>query len=257
LAATAVRRSFCALSALARHGLPTRARHHLLPGVLAACLLTGTTGDVCAAEEPSPADPDEPAGRKTSGTAEATDGDGLTKRDYELYRRLSRPRGGYGRLLLGLAFGRGLRFNNPYRLRSQLGDTPESLSLTATYFDGSIAMVFGDPYGLQHGPAVHLAVALEGVPQQALSASYQLLYRGAAPLMGYARLGGAALTSPDFNLGGELALGGAYYFTGALGATAELVGNLFYGAGTWETQYSVIPVLSAQAGLLIDFEVLP
>jgi hypothetical protein len=193
---------------------------------------------------------------ESSSRADA-DPDGLSESDTKLYRRLSRPPGGYARLLLGLAFGRGLRFNNPYRLRTQLGDTSESMSLTATYFDTSVGMAFGDPYGLQHGPSLHLAVALEGVNQQAISGSYMLLARGSSPWLGYARLGAVVLTAPDANLGGELGLGGAYYVTGALGVTAELVGNLYYGAATWETQYTVIPVLSAQAGLLIDFEVLP
>ncbi len=204
------------------------------------------------------ADAAKPTGTdERSADAPGADADGLSESDLTLYRRLSRPRGGYARFLLGLSFGRGLRFNNPYRLRTQLGDTPESLSLTAPYLDTSVGMAFGDPFGLQHGPVVHLAVALEGVSQQAISGSYMLLVRGSSPWLGYARLGAVVLTAPDANLGGELAFGGAYYVTGALGVTAELVGNLFYGAGSWETQYTVIPVVSAQAGLLIDFEVLP
>ena len=37
--------------------------------------------------------------------------------------------------LLALAVGRGVRFNNPYRLEEPLGDTAESVSLAATYLD--------------------------------------------------------------------------------------------------------------------------
>jgi hypothetical protein len=175
----------------------------------------------------------------------------------DLYRRLSEPRGAYARLLLALSAGRGFRFNNPYRLRSQLGDGAESVSATAPYFDLAMAAAFGPPNGFQHGVAVHFAAALQGVGQQALSASYIVLYRADTPFLGYGRLGTALLTAPDVNVGGELAAGAAYFFTGAIGATAELVGNLFYGAGTYEEQYTVIPVLSLQAGLIFDYEVLP
>ena len=42
---------------------------------------------------------------------------------------------GYQHWLGGLYVGRGLRFNNPYRLRRVLGDDPSSLSLGATYLD--------------------------------------------------------------------------------------------------------------------------
>ena len=33
-----------------------------------------------------------------------------------IYQRISEPRGGYAKILLSTAFGRGFRFNNPYRL---------------------------------------------------------------------------------------------------------------------------------------------
>src|SRR5690606_1296249 len=58
-----------------------------------------------------------------------------------------------------LALGRGLRFNNPYRLERVLGDDAESLSLSALYADVSAGMAQGDPSGLQHGLAVHLSLA--------------------------------------------------------------------------------------------------
>ena len=202
---------------------------------------------------PAPATADQAA--DPSEGAEASDE--VTDDDLRLYRRLSAERGGYARILLNGSVGRGLRLNNPYRLSTQLGDDAESLSLTATYFDFGLAAAFGDPDGLQHGAAAHLSVALEGVAQQALSGSYLLVYRGDSPWLGYGRVGPVLLTTPDPNLGGELAFGGAYFFTGALGVCAELVGDLFYGAGTWEVRYSVIPVISAQAGLIVDFEVLP
>jgi hypothetical protein len=75
--------------------------------------------------------------------------------------------------------------------------------------------------------------------------------------MVYGRVGPSLLLSPDANLGGELGAGGAYFVTGGLGINLEMVGNLFYGAGTYEAKYTVIPVLSLQGGLILDYEVLP
>lgn len=174
-----------------------------------------------------------------------------------IYKRISEPAEGYAKILLSTAFGRGFRFNNPYRLATQLGDTAESVSLTAPFWDLGFGLTFGDPDGLQHGGVAHLSVALAGVGQQAVSASYLLLWRADTPWMAYGRVGPSFLLSPDPNVGGELGLGGAYFITGGLGANLELVGNLFYGAGTYEAQYTVIPVLSFQAGIIMDYEVLP
>jgi hypothetical protein len=63
--------------------------------------------------------------------------------------------------------------------------------------------------------------------------------------------------NPDPNVGGELAFGGAYLLTAGLGLQAEIVGNIFYGAATWEKKITSIPMISLQAGLVVDFEVLP
>jgi len=187
----------------------------------------------------------------------ASEQDGLSREDMDLYRRLSRPRGGYARIIGTLSFGRGFRFNNPFRLATQLGEQGESVSLAAPYFDGGFGLTFGNPVGLQHGGALRFSAALEGVSQQAVGISYLGVYRGDAPVMAMARLGVSVLTAPDPNVGGELGLGLAWFFTGALGVQAELVGGMYYGAGTYETVYSTIPVLSGQAGLIVDYEVLP
>src|SRR4051812_8838246 len=56
-----------------------------------------------------------------------------------------RPVRGYRHWLGGAYLGRGLRFNNPYRLRSELGDGAQSLSLTATYLDLQAVRLFSDP----------------------------------------------------------------------------------------------------------------
>jgi hypothetical protein len=173
------------------------------------------------------------------------------------FRRLDYQPGGTAQLSAALFFGRGLRFNNPYRLRTELGSDAESMSLTASYLDAAIAMGFGPADGLHHGAVVHMSFALEGVAQQAISASYVLGYRGAEPFWVYGRLGPSLLVAPDPNLGGEVALGAAYYVTGVFGVTGELVGNLFYGAGTYTATYTACPILSGQLGIIADLEVLP
>ena len=181
-----------------------------------------------------------------------------TEEELGSFRKLSAEPGGYARVLITTAFGRGFRFNNPFRLETQIGATEQSLSLTAPYHDVGLGLLFGDPNGLQHGGALRLSIALEGVEQQALGVSYLAAYRDPdLPLMGYGRLGLSILTAPDPNAGGELAAGFAAFFTGGVGVHAELVGNLFYGAGSLEAQYTVVPVLSLQGGIIADFEVLP
>ena len=52
-------------------------------------------------------------------------------------------------------------------------------------------------------------------------------------------------------------MGGAWLFTAGLGLHAELIGNLFYGAATWDKGLTTIPMLSLQVGLIADYEVLP
>ncbi len=235
--------------------LSTLARK-ILRLVLASAVLLGASRDVLARDsEGQQTEPRFPA--DDTPAEESDDIDGVSRADLEHYARLDRERGGYARVFGTLSGGRGLRFNNPFRLSDQLGAGAESVSATAPYFDMSANVTFGDPNGLQHGGAVHFAVALQGVGQQAFSFSYLMLHRGRSPLMLYGRLGVSLLTAPDFNAGAELAFGAAYFFTGGVGVTSELVGNLFYGAGTYEVAVTTIPVVSAQGGLIFDFEVLP
>lgn len=175
----------------------------------------------------------------------------------ELPAALRPVEGGYLHLLGAVAVGRGLRFNNPYRLATPLGEDAESLSLSATYLDVSLGAASGDPDGFQHGGSVHFSVAMQGVPQQVLTPSYLLLHRLPPRFLTFARAGLPVVLEPDLNLGYELAVGGAYLFTAGLGLTAELVGNLFYGAATQDEALTAIPMLSLQLGVLLDFEVLP
>ena len=150
-----------------------------------------------------------------------------------------------------------MRFNNPYRLATPLGSTPESLSLTSTYADIGVGATLGAPEGLQHGASLHLSAALAGVPQEVLTPSYMALYRFPPEFEVWGRAGLPLILEPDLNLGYELAVGGAWLATASLGLTAELVGDVFYGAATQDQAITTIPVLSLQVGLLVDYEVLP
>ena len=173
-------------------------------------------------------------------------------------RALQRPPGPTFHLLGTLFFGDGFRFNNPYRLKTQLGESARTVSVTAPYVDLGVALAVGDAFGLQHGAALNLSLAMGGVAQAVLAPTYTVTYRGASHrFLGFGRLGPAIVLSPDANVGGELGAGGALFLTARIAVTAEVVGNLFYGAATKETGFPVYPVLSLQLGLLLDHEVLP
>jgi hypothetical protein len=153
--------------------------------------------------------------------------------------------------------GRGLRFNNPYRLSKELGDDAESLSLSATYLDLALAGLLGNPTGLQHGAAVHLSIAMDGIQQEVLTPSYVALYRLSPRWALEGRFGLPIVLEPDASTGLELAASGMFFVTGGVGIKADLIGSLFYGAATRDTSVTVIPILSAQVGVVIDYEVLP
>ncbi|MFO0616530.1 MAG: hypothetical protein U0414_28310 [Polyangiaceae bacterium] len=75
--------------------------------------------------------------------------------DAEVKPPASEAPSGYLNLFSTLSFGEGLRFNNPYRLATELGADAESLSLTPAYADLGANITFGLPRGLQHGASVH------------------------------------------------------------------------------------------------------
>ncbi|HKO50492.1 MAG TPA: hypothetical protein VJV79_22370 [Polyangiaceae bacterium] len=157
-----------------------------------------------------------------------------------------------------LSLGKGMRFNNPYRLATPLGDSAESLSLSATYYDLGLGFVRGPARGLSHGAVLHLSIAAQGIPQAVSSVSYTALERldnGRTLLFG--RAGIPIVLGPDLSGGLEAALGVAYMISAGLGVQSELIGSLFYGAATHDRSVTTIPVLSAQLGLFVDYEVLP
>jgi hypothetical protein len=156
-----------------------------------------------------------------------------------------------------VALGKGLRFNNPYRLATPLGEDAESLSTTAAYLDLAVGAALGPPDALQHGGEVALSIATDGVPQEVLALSYVALLPLGERFLARGRAGVPIVIEPDANLGFELAVGGAFLLTGGFGFTGELVGSLFYGAGTLDKTTTTIPVLSLELGVYFEYEVLP
>lgn len=172
-------------------------------------------------------------------------------------RELSAPIGLAKHLFGSIEFGRGFRFNNPYRLATELGTTAQSVSLTAPYADLAAGALFGAPDGLLLGASVHASFAMAGVPQAAITPSFQLGYRASHPFMAYGRAAPSIILTPDPTVGGELAGGFAWFLTGRIAVASELVFDLYYGAGTHQVAITTYPILSGQLGLLFDWEFLP
>lgn len=222
----------------------------LRTGLALVAVLLGASSGRAAAAQPA-------ADRGAEGAAASLSGEERDGAELDAYRALARPPGTAGRVVSTVAMGKGIRFNNPYRLQTQLGETAESLSLTAGYLDLGVALALGPADGVQHGGALRFSVAVGGVPQESLTPSYFVAYRGLTRVLGYGRLGAAILIEPDVNVGGELALGLGYSLLAGVALSGEIVGDLFYGAATYDAAYTVYPVVSAQLGLMIDHELLP
>jgi len=167
-----------------------------------------------------------------------------------------RSKPGYLQIFATSFIGDGLRFNNPYRLATPLGDDAESVSRTAPYLDIGLAATFGNPLGVQHGGALRTSGALSGVGQVVMTPSY-LAWRRWRSLALYGRVGTPVVITPALTWGLEAGLGATWFFLGGIGVAAEMVGDLFYGAGTREKAVVTYPVLSGQLGLVIAYEVLP
>jgi hypothetical protein len=157
---------------------------------------------------------------------------------------------------LSLSVGRGLRFNNPYRLEAPLGDTAESLSLAATYLDMGVGVSFGRRE-FRHGALLAGSVALQGIGQFVLTPSY-LAQLGLTESWGLrGRVGVPIVVAPDTTAGLEAAVGASWLMAYGLGALVELVGDVFFGAATDQTSITTIPMLSLQIGVFFDHQVLP
>jgi hypothetical protein len=189
-----------------------------------------------------------------SSPVRAAEGDELPR--LNLSRRAARtpapPLGTYLRTFGELSLGKGLHLNNPYRL-----GTVDAVGFSATYLDLGVGLVVGPPDGLAHGGRISLLVATDGISQQVMDFSYVALLPLGEHALVRGRAGMPVVLSPDSTVGLEAAVGGAWLFTGGIGASAELVGSLFYGAATPERATTTIPVLALQIGAWFEFEVLP
>jgi hypothetical protein len=165
-------------------------------------------------------------------------------------------KGGWVDLVATGFVGDGLRFNNPFRLSTVLGSQAQSLSRTAAYGDVGVGMLLGDPTFLAHGPVLRTSFATEGVPQSVLTPAYMVLHRWTAWGV-YGRAGIPIVLTPDVTYGVEGGVGGIWFARAGIGAVAELVGGVFYGAGTRDVATPAYPVLSMQVGLWLSWEALP
>lgn len=167
-----------------------------------------------------------------------------------------RTKPGYVQLFATVMFGTGIRFNNPYRLATPLGDDAESLSRTAVYTDIGMGVTFGNPLGIQHGVALRISAAVEGVGQVSTTPSY-FAWRRWHALAAFGRLGIPIVLTPSTTWGFEAGVGGAWFFLGGIGLAAEIVGDVIYGAGTADVGTTTYPLLSGQLGLITTFEAMP
>jgi hypothetical protein len=184
----------------------------------------------------------------------------VEEHDRERFRkelRAATVTGRYFDLMTTVMAGTGLRFNNPYRLSHELGSGGESVSSTASYVDLALMATTGNPDGLQHGARLGWSISLAGVAQQVITPAYAAVYRRGPSWLFYGWAGLPVLAEPDVNVGAELALGATWMARAGIGATGAIVADGFYGAGTRETQAAFYPVVSAQLGLLLTYEVLP
>jgi hypothetical protein len=163
---------------------------------------------------------------------------------------------GWADLVLTAFAGDGIRFNNPYRLATVLGSQAQSLSRTASYADTGLALLFGDPSRLAFGAAIRASFAIEGVQQAVVTPSFLVLQRWSALAL-YGRAGLPLVLTPDVTWGLEGGAGAVWFLTAGVGIVAELVGDVFYGAGTREVAVPAYPVLSGQGGIWLSWEALP
>lgn len=158
-------------------------------------------------------------------------------------------------LLGALSLGRGLRFNNPFRLATPLGDTAESVSLAASYAELSFGVVAATAGTLRHGGSLGVLAALDGISQSVLTPSYLLSIPLSADVDVRGRFALPLVMTPDTTVGVEVATGVSWIAAGRWGVTAELIGTAFFGAGTEQSSVTTVPMLSGQLGLLYRHEV--
>jgi hypothetical protein len=156
------------------------------------------------------------------------------------------------RFLAALSVGKGLRFNNPYRLATPLGDSAESVSLSATYLDAGLGVLLPAVPRVEHGPSLDVLLALDGIGQLGVTPSYLLLFEPKPSLGLRGRLGLPLVVAPDASVGLEAGLGAQLPLAYGFGLTGELVGTVFFGAATEQKTVTTIPMLALQLGVCFD-----
>lgn len=155
-----------------------------------------------------------------------------------------------------LGLGRGLRFNNPYRLATPLGNTAQSVSLSATYLDLGVQLLAPALPGIEQGASLDALFALDGIAQLGLTPSYVIQFALAERLFLHGRVAIPFVITPDTTLGLEAAVGPRFDLAWGLGLTAELIGSVFFGAATEQRSVTTIPMLSFQIGVCFTRPVL-
>lgn len=154
---------------------------------------------------------------------------------------------------VGVAAGRGVRFNNPYRLSRPLGSSPASVSLTAPYLESMGRVSWPGSIAHRHGVQLGLGFALNGITQWVVVPSYWLSFADSGNWQITARAGVPLILAPDFNLGGELAGGIRRELWPGFFLDVELLASLFIGAAVPDSSFTLYPLLSLQAGVSYRF----
>ena len=133
------------------------------------------------------------------------------------------------------------------RLHGVSGALPALLTavLVLPPLDALLTRLFPESAGQQpSGQGVlRTTFALEGIRQVMMTPSY-LLWRRWGALAAYGRVGLPVVFDPNPNVGGELGAGGVYFIRGGIGLVGELVGDVFYGAGTRDVFIMAVLALS-------------
>lgn len=102
------------------------------------------------------------------------------------------------------------------------------------------------------GPGAPDPNGIDSATQWTFTPSYLAYFRFGEDLVLTGRVGANLTASPYFVPGIEVSLGAVYLFTAGLGAYVEFSGNLAFGLAPEPS-----PTVSAEIGIMIDYEVLP
>ncbi|MEM7447168.1 MAG: hypothetical protein AAF355_02900 [Myxococcota bacterium] len=175
------------------------------------------------------------------------------------------------RVMLQLGAGFGVRIDQNLEFQQER-TAPVYTEATAGYFLGRPLARDQQPRSAAastplHGVALSFATTMQddGVDvetgnQWVLTPSYvaRLGFGGAVPsvVLGF-RCGIPLSVSPEFSPGLELGVNGAYMFLSGLGLYGEVAGSAFLGGGDADRETTLHPLVSFEAGLYVEYELLP